>query len=77
MRIRTITLAVLLPTMLGGLSPARALTAEELVARIEAAGYSHVSDIKSTAEGTTVKAMKDGKQVRLVVDSRGQIKQQD
>jgi hypothetical protein len=56
-------------------APAHALTQEELVAKIQAAGYSQVSDIKSTAEGTTVKAMKNGKEVRLVVDSSGQIKE--
>jgi hypothetical protein len=32
-------------------SPASALTQEELVAKLEAAGYSQVRDIKSTAEG--------------------------
>ncbi|WP_431014887.1 PepSY domain-containing protein [Bradyrhizobium pachyrhizi] len=58
-------------------APAHALTQDELVAKIEAAGYSKVSDIKSTAEGTTAKAVKDGKQVRLVIDSSGQIKQRD
>jgi hypothetical protein len=58
-----------------GLSPAHALTQEELVAKIQAAGYSQVSDIKSTAEGISVKAMKNGKEVRLVVDSSGQIKE--
>jgi len=56
--------------------PAYALTQDELVAKIQAAGYSQVSDIKSTAEGITAKAMKDGKEVRLVVDSSGQIKEQ-
>ncbi|MCK1738199.1 PepSY domain-containing protein [Bradyrhizobium sp. 138] len=59
-----------------GLSSAYALTPEELVAKLQAAGYSQVSDIKSTAEGTTAKAVKNGKQVRLVVDSGGQIKEQ-
>jgi Peptidase propeptide and YPEB domain len=57
--------------------PAHALTREELVAKLQEAGYSQVSDIKSTAEGTTVKAMKNGKEVRLVVDSSGQIKEQN
>ena len=75
MRTRTILHAALLLAIAGGLSPAHALTQEELVTRIEAAGYSQVSDIKSTAEGTTVKAMKNGKEVRLVVDSSGQIKE--
>jgi hypothetical protein len=67
--------AALLLMIAGGLSPALALTQEELVARIQAAGYAQVSDIKSTAEGTTAKATKDGKQVRIVVDSSGQIKE--
>jgi Peptidase propeptide and YPEB domain len=62
--------------LMAGLSPAHALTQEELVAKIQAAGYSQVSDIKSTAEGTTAKAVKNGKEVRLVVDSSGQIKEQ-
>jgi hypothetical protein len=60
----------------GGVSPVYALTQEELVAKIQAAGYSQVSDVKSTAEGITAKAMKNGKAVRLVVDSSGQIKEQ-
>ncbi len=67
--------AALLLTISGGLSPAIALTREELVARIQATGYAQVSDIKSTAEGTIAKATKDGKQVRIVVDSSGQIKE--
>ena len=57
-------------------SPASALTQEELVAKLQAAGYSQVRDIKSTSEGTTAKAMKDGKELRLVVDSTGHIKEQ-
>ncbi|MBR0799966.1 hypothetical protein JQ615_31830 [Bradyrhizobium jicamae] len=72
---KRISVAALL--LLSGLSPALALTQEELVARIQAAGYSQVSDVKSTAEGTTAKAVKDGKQVHLVIDSGGQIKQRD
>ena len=77
MRKKVLLSVALLLAIAGGLSPARALTQEELVARIQAAGYSQVSDIKSTAEGTTAKAMKDGKQVHLVIDSSGQIKQRD
>jgi Peptidase propeptide and YPEB domain len=74
---RTISEATLWLTIAGALSPAHALTQEELVARLKEAGYSQVSDIKSTAEGMTVKAMKNGKQVRLLVDSNGQIKEQN
>jgi hypothetical protein len=45
------------------------------VAKLESAGYSQIRDIKSTAEGISVKAMKDGKEVSLVVDSSGQVKE--
>ncbi|WFU20097.1 hypothetical protein [Bradyrhizobium sp. CB3481] len=75
MRTRRIFEATIWLTIAAGLSPVYALTQEELIAKIQAAGYSQVSDIKSTAEGTTAKAMKDGKEVRLVVDSSGQIKE--
>ncbi|GLH80675.1 hypothetical protein SSBR45G_55840 [Bradyrhizobium sp. SSBR45G] len=77
MRTAMIGTAAMLTAILGWLSPAQALTQEELIAKIQAAGYSQVSDIKSTPEGTTVKAMKSGKEVRLVVDSSGQIKEQN
>lgn len=76
MRTPAIFHPVLLVAIAAGLSSAQALTQEELVARLQAAGYSQVSDIKSTAEGTTARAMKNGKPVRLVVDSGGQIKEQ-
>jgi len=76
MRTPAIFQAVLLLATASGLSSADALTQEEFVAKLQAAGYSQVSDIKSTAEGTTAKAVKNGKDVRLVVDSSGQIKEQ-
>jgi hypothetical protein len=77
MRTRTIIPGVVLLAIAAGLSPAYALTQEELIAKIQAAGYSQVSDIKTTPEGTTAKAVKGNKQVHLVVDSSGQIKQRD
>jgi hypothetical protein len=61
--------------MVGALSPAHALTQQELIAKLEAAGYSQIREIKSTAEGTAVKATKDGKEVSLVVDSSGKIQE--
>jgi hypothetical protein len=61
--------------IIGCFSPAYALTQQELVAKLEAAGYSQIRDIKSTAEGTAVKATKNGKEVSLVVDSSGQVKE--
>jgi hypothetical protein len=54
---------------------ARALTEQELIAKLQVAGYSQIRDIKTTAEGTAVKAMKDGKEVSLVVDSSGKIQE--
>ena len=75
MWIRTISQAAVWLAIASTFSPALALTQDELVAKIQAAGYSQISDIKSTAEGISVKAMKDGKEVRLVVDSGGQIKE--
>jgi hypothetical protein len=57
-------------------APAHALSQQELVAKLEAAGYSQVRDIKSSAEGISVKATKNGKEVSLVVDSSGKIKEQ-
>jgi hypothetical protein len=61
--------------VLGVLSPAHALTQQELIAKLESAGYSQIREIKSTAEGVAVKATKNGKEVSLVVDSSGQIQE--
>ena len=77
MRISTIHRAALFVTLAAGFSPAHALTQEELIAKIQAAGYSQVKDVKSTAEGITANAVKDGKPVTLVVDSSGQIKERN
>lgn len=77
MRMRMIYRVAALLALAAGLSPVHALTQEELVAKIQAAGYAQVSDIKSTAEGITAKAVKDGKPVTLVVDSSGQIKERN
>lgn len=62
--------------MVGIFSPAFALTEQELTAKLESAGYSQIRDVKSTAEGIVVKAMKNGKEVSLVVDSSGQYREQ-
>jgi|GEM_PF-782103 hypothetical protein len=63
-------------SMVGILSPAYALTEQELTAKLESAGYSQIRDVKSTPEGTLVKAMKNGNEVSLVVDSSGQYREQ-
>lgn len=77
MRTSTIYRAVLFVALAAGLSPAHALTQDELIAKIQAAGYSQVQDVKSTAEGITANAVKDGKPVKLLVDSGGQIKERN
>ena len=61
--------------MASSFTHAHALTQQELVAKLEAAGYSQVRDIKSTAEGISAKATKSGKEVSLVVDSSGQVRE--
>jgi len=66
----------LLFAMIGLSSPVHAMTQEELVTKIEAADYSQVRDVKSTAEGISATAMKNGKDVSLVVDSTGQVKRE-
>ncbi|MBR0905739.1 hypothetical protein [Bradyrhizobium liaoningense] len=73
----TLSAVISLAIASGLLTAAHALTPEELVARLQAAGYSQVRDVKSTAEGTTAKAVKNGKDVRLVIDSSGQIKERN
>jgi hypothetical protein len=54
--------------MVGIFSPAHALTQQELIAKLESAGYSQIGEIKSTAEGTAVKTTKNGKEVSVVVN---------
>jgi hypothetical protein len=77
MQTRMISQAAVWLAITVAFSPAYALSPEELVAKLQAAGYSRVTDIKSTAEGTTAKAIKNGKEVRLVIDSSGQVKEQN
>jgi hypothetical protein len=73
----TLSHLILALAIAGTSMPAHALTLDELVAKLRAAGYAEISDVKSTAEGMTARAMKNGKPVRLVVDSSGQVKEQD
>ena len=75
MWMRTISPAMFCLAMAALVIPAHALTQQELVSKLEAAGYSQVRDIKSTAEGISAKATKNGKDVSLVVDSSGQVKE--
>ena len=65
----------LLFAIVGLSSRVYARTQEELVTKIKCAGYSQVRDVKSTAEGISAKAMKNGKEVALVIDSTGHVKE--
>ncbi len=76
MSARSISRAVLFSlAMMNIFSPAHALTQQELIAKLESAGYSQIREVKSTAEGIAVKATKNGKELSLVVDSSGQIQE--
>ena len=55
-------------------STAAAMTETQAKARIEAQGYSNVSELKKDAKGMwTAKAMKDGKSHQLSMNTTGQI----
>ena len=75
MSVRTLYRTLACCLMIAFFTPAHALTQEELVAKLQSAGYSQVRDIKSSAEGIAAKATKNGKEVSIVVDSTGQIKE--
>lgn len=75
MSARAISHAAICCLMIGVFSPAHALTQQELVSKLESAGYSQIGEIKSTPEGMAVRAMKNGKEVSLVIDSSGQIQE--
>jgi hypothetical protein len=54
--------------------PAYGLTREEVVAKLEAAGYSQIREMKS-GKIITYKAVRAGKEVSLVIDSFGKFKE--
>jgi hypothetical protein len=58
-----------------GTSSPLAPSEREAQARLEAAGFTDVRNVKSGPEGISAKAMKDGKEVAVVVDSSGTIKE--
>ena len=67
--------AMLCSLVMGGaFTPAHALTQEELLTRLEAAGYSQIRE-NGAGKIRTFKAVKDGKEVRVVVDSLGHVKE--
>jgi hypothetical protein len=69
---------VLAAAFLGGLPSlvhAQLTTEQDVQRTLEREGYQQVRDVKFTSEGITAKAVKDGKQVSLMLDPTGKIKQ--
>ena len=56
-------------------SPAMTPSERNAVIALEREGYTQVRDVKSGPEGVSAKAVKDGKEVSVVVDSSGKVKQ--
>ncbi len=54
--------------------PAYGLTGQEAVAKLEAAGYSQIREMKS-GKIMAYRAVRAGKEVSLVVDSFGKVKE--
>jgi hypothetical protein len=57
---------------LGGATIAQALTSDEIKTRLEAAGYSQVREVGS-GKIKTFRAVKDGRERSIIVDSSGHI----
>ena len=60
--------------LVGAASPARALTENEIVAKLESAGYSQIRALPA-GKIKSFKAVKDGRDVSVIVDSTGHIKE--
>jgi cytochrome c556 len=70
-RITALTGAALLFALAGQTGAADdELTADQVKAKIEAAGFTNVSDIRREEDHFDAKAMKDGKKVILEVDAK-------
>ena len=70
-RITALTGAALLLALAGQAGAAdEELTVDQVKAKIEAAGFTNVSDIRREEDHFDAKAMKDGKKVILEVDAR-------
>jgi hypothetical protein len=55
-------------------SPAYGLTSQEAVAKLEAAGYSQIREM-TAGKIMTYKAVRGGKEVSIVIDSFGKVKE--
>jgi hypothetical protein len=56
-------------------SPQISAAEQDLIMKLEKAGYTEIREIKSTAEGIVAKAKKDGREVSLVSDSSGNVRE--
>jgi hypothetical protein len=75
MRVQALSLAILsLLEMAMVSSSARALTGEEIVAKLESAGYSQIRQVPA-GKIKSFKAVRNGKEVSIIVDSSGHIKE--
>jgi hypothetical protein len=68
--IPALTGVALLFTLAGPAGAAGELTKDQVKAKIEAAGYTNVSDIRREEDHFDAKATKDGKKVALDVDAK-------
>jgi hypothetical protein len=74
----TSRILLLAAILVGGVSPlvyAQLTTEQDVQRTLEREGYQQVRDVNFTSEGITAKAVKDGKQVSLMLDPSGKIKQ--
>jgi len=75
MRVRAFSLAIFCSLEIAMASTsARALTQDEIVAKLEQAGYSQIRHVPA-GKIKSFKAVKDGKEVSIIADSGGHIKE--
>lgn len=73
LRVPALTAAVLLGT--APIALAQLTTEKDVQQRLESEGYTQVRDVKFGAEVITAKAVKDGKEWSLAIDSNGKVMQ--
>jgi len=76
MKIRCIPMALAFAVAAAVGASAQPKTAKDIQDELTEAGYTQVRDINFGADAITAKAVKDGKEWRLVIDSRGKVLQQ-
>lgn len=76
MKLRCIPVAMAFGIAASFGASAQPMTAKDIQDELTEAGYTQVRDINFGAEAITAKAVKDGKEWRLVIDSRGKVLQQ-